>query len=190
MVSFTTGLTGWIDRPRSSVFLINCIVCGGIVGNFIVGVRVRLISIITVVIISTIVLFGRDLSLVWVNGTDFYSDMAFCKDGNLVWAFLSFVVRLVASQCLSAVHVELPNHSVLTPFQDATQSVLMCHSPNVLGWLISSGGEVFWHTWIVQLLLERQLRMRLSLTSGVRLKNQFTSGLLDWRPVDEICVSL
>ena len=32
MVSFSTGLTGWIDRSRTSVFLILCNVCIGIVG--------------------------------------------------------------------------------------------------------------------------------------------------------------
>ena len=54
MVSFSTGLTGWLDRSRSFVFLNLCIACVGIVGNFIVGVRVGLTTVIVVVIVSTI----------------------------------------------------------------------------------------------------------------------------------------
>ena len=46
---------------------------------------------------------------------------------------------LVASQCLWAFYPELPNHLILTPVQDATQSVHMCHSPNAHGLSISSG---------------------------------------------------
>ena len=51
MVSFTTGLTGWVDKSRSSDFLILCNVCVSIVGNFIVGVRVCLTTIIIIIII-------------------------------------------------------------------------------------------------------------------------------------------
>ena len=55
VVSFTTGPTGWVDKFQSSVFLINCIACVGIVGNFIVGVRVCSTStIIVVVIVGTV----------------------------------------------------------------------------------------------------------------------------------------
>ena len=74
-----------------------------------------------------------------------------------------------------------------TTFQDATQSVRMCHSPNALDWMISSGGEAFWHRWIVRWSLEWQLRMRLSLFCGVLLEKQLISGLLECRPVVEIC---
>ena len=49
MVSFTIGLTGWVDRSRSSVFFTTFIVCVGIV-----GVRVCLTTIIVVVIVTTI----------------------------------------------------------------------------------------------------------------------------------------
>ena len=42
-------------------------------------------------------------------------------------------MRLVASRNLVAFHLELPNHLVPTPFQDVTQSVRMCHSPNAPG---------------------------------------------------------
>ena len=77
--------------------------------------------------------------------TDFDSDLAFCNGGMLVWAFQSFVVCLVASQYLVAFHLGLPNHLVPTPFQDATQSVHMCHSPSGPCLLISSGVEAFWH---------------------------------------------
>ena len=49
MASFTTGLTGWLNKSRSSVFLIICTVCVGIVGNFNVGVRVCLTTTIIVV---------------------------------------------------------------------------------------------------------------------------------------------
>ena len=54
MASFTTGLTGWVDRSRSSVFLISFIGCVGIFGKLIFGVRVCLtITIIIVAIVGT-----------------------------------------------------------------------------------------------------------------------------------------
>ena len=52
MVSFTTGLTECVDRSEFSVFLILCIVCGGIVENLIVGVRINLTSVIIVVVVA------------------------------------------------------------------------------------------------------------------------------------------
>ena len=51
VVSFTTGLTGWVDKSRSSVFLMICIAYVGIVGNFIVRVTVGLTTTIHIVII-------------------------------------------------------------------------------------------------------------------------------------------
>ena len=54
MVTFTTGLTGCVDRSRCSVFSIICIVCIGIVGNSIVRVRVFSNTKTKVVIVSTI----------------------------------------------------------------------------------------------------------------------------------------
>ena len=48
MVNFTTGLTAWVKKSWSSVFLIVRIICVGVVGNFVVGVRVRLTTIIFV----------------------------------------------------------------------------------------------------------------------------------------------
>ena len=65
-----------------------------------------------------------------VDGTSFDSRLAFCSGCKLVWAFLGFVVRLVASLYLSPAHMELPNHSVPTPLQDVTQSVHMCYFAN------------------------------------------------------------
>ena len=67
VVSFTTGLTGWVHRYRSSVFLIICVVCVGIIVNFIVGVRFCLISIIVVIfgpirVISSLVVFSFELT--------------------------------------------------------------------------------------------------------------------------------
>ena len=55
MVSFATGLTGWVDRSKFSVFLIICIVCVGILRSFIVGVRVCLTTTILVFVFVGIV---------------------------------------------------------------------------------------------------------------------------------------
>ena len=52
MISFTTGLTRWVDTSKFSVFLIVCIDCVGVVGNLIVGVRVCLATVIAVVVIA------------------------------------------------------------------------------------------------------------------------------------------
>ena len=54
--------------------------------------------------------------------------------GFLEWwqvglVFLGYVVSLVASKYLFAVDLEPPNHSVVTLFQDTTQSVQKCHFP-------------------------------------------------------------
>ena len=65
MVSLTTGLTGWIDMTRSFFFPIICAVCVGIIGNFFVGVRVRLttINIFVVIVIAIRVISGLVLFL-------------------------------------------------------------------------------------------------------------------------------
>ena len=55
VVSVTKGLTGWVDRSRSSLFLNFCIACVGIVGKFIVRVRVcNSSSIVFVAIVGSI----------------------------------------------------------------------------------------------------------------------------------------
>ena len=79
MVSFTTRLTGWVDRSRSSVFLIICIACDGIVGNFSVGVRVSLTTtIIVVVIVGTIVV---------ISGSVFFSFVLTALIPMVAWLF-------------------------------------------------------------------------------------------------------
>ena len=64
MVSFTTDLTGCVDRSWSSLFLNIYIVCVGILRNFEVGVRICLTTIVIVVITSTI---RVNLSLVFFS---------------------------------------------------------------------------------------------------------------------------
>ena len=135
MISLTRGLTSWVDKSMSSVFLIICIACVDIVGSFIVGVRVCLTTtVITVVIVSTFrVIWGLVFFSFELMAQDSIVTWVFCSGGKLVGAFLSFVAWLVASQFSFAVHLGLPNHSVLTPFQDSTQSVYECHFLNALG---------------------------------------------------------
>ena len=120
----------------------------------------------------------------------FDSDRASCSGGKLVWTFRSFVVWVVAWYYLSVIHLGIPNRWVPTTFQDVIQSACMCFSPNAPDWLVSSGGEAFWHIWNVQWLPERQLRMHFLLVSEARLENHLSSGWLDWRPVAKICVLL
>ena len=67
LVCSTTGLTGWIDRSRSSVFLIFRFVRTGIVRRLIVvGVRVRLttttVFISTIHVISGLIIFSSELA--------------------------------------------------------------------------------------------------------------------------------
>ena len=52
MVSFTTGLTGWVDRSRFSAFLVICIDCDGFIGNLFVGVRICLTTVFVVVVFA------------------------------------------------------------------------------------------------------------------------------------------
>ena len=63
MVSFTTGLTKWVDRSGFSVFLIICFVCFGIVGNLIVGVRIYLT---TAFVVDDIIAGSNGIVLGWV----------------------------------------------------------------------------------------------------------------------------
>ena len=103
VVSFTTGLTGCVDRSKSSLFLKVCVVGVGNVGSFVVGVRdcLTITIIVVVVVVSTIcVFFGIGLFLLRIDGTDSDSDLVFCNGGKLVCIFQSFVVWLVASECL------------------------------------------------------------------------------------------
>ena len=58
-VSFTTGVTRWVHRFRSSLFLIICVVCIDIVGNLFVGVRICFTTVIVAVVDGAIrVLLG------------------------------------------------------------------------------------------------------------------------------------
>ena len=49
-----------------------------------------------------------------------------------------------ASQCLFAVHLDVPNCLALTLFKDATQSVPGCYFPIAPGLWIRSGVETSW----------------------------------------------
>ena len=52
MVSFTTGVTRWVDRSQFSVFLNIWIVCVGFVGKVIVGVGIWLNTVIVVLVFA------------------------------------------------------------------------------------------------------------------------------------------
>ena len=145
VVICTTCLTGWKDRPRTSVFLKIYIVSFRIVCNFvIVGVRgclgTSIVVVGTICIISCLVFLSFELTTLILIVTWFFTMVA--RWSGLVRVF---TVGLVASQCLWAFHLELPNHSLLTPFQDATRSVHTCHFPDAPGYMISSAAEAFWH---------------------------------------------
>ena len=116
----------------SSVSLIIYIACFGIVCNSVVEVRVWLGTTIVIVVISStsrvisgLVFFSFELTALVLIVTWFFIMVA-------RWFGLVRVlpVELVASQYLWASRLELPNHSILTPFQDATQSVHTCRFPN------------------------------------------------------------
>ena len=126
----TTSFTAWKDSSRFSVSLIIYIVSFGIVCDFVVvGVRVCLGASIVVVgticVISCLVFLSFELTTLILIVTWFFTIVA--RWSGLVRVFL------VASQCLWAFHLELPNHLNLTPFQDATQCVHTCCFPNSPG---------------------------------------------------------
>ena len=131
VVSSTTCLTGWEDRSWSSVSLIIYIVSFGIVCNFVVGVRFRLgtsiVVIGTICIISCLVFLSFELTALSLIVT------WFLQWWHVGLGLLEFCCGLVASQCLWAFHLELPNLLILTMFQDATQSVHTCRFPNAPG---------------------------------------------------------
>ena len=76
VISFLTVLTGWVERSRSSVFLIKCFVFVGIVGSFVVGVRVCLTT--TIVIVGTVLV---------ISGLVFFSFELTALVGIVTWLF-------------------------------------------------------------------------------------------------------
>ena len=91
LVNFTTSPTGWVDRSRFSVFLIICIACVSIVGSFIVGVRVRLTTVI-VVIVGTICVFSGVFFFSFELAALFPIVTWIWNSDRLVWASPSFAV--------------------------------------------------------------------------------------------------
>ena len=143
MVSFTTDLTGWVDRSWFPVFLVVSIDCVGIFRNFIVGVRVCLTPIIVVAGTIPVVLGLVSLSF---ELTALVSIMTWPFAVVATWfRFFWVLVYVLLRHTLSAAHMELSNHSVPTPFRDVTQSFHKCYSPNAPDYSIYSGGEAFWH---------------------------------------------
>ena len=71
------------------------------------------------------------LSIFWVDGIVHPNGLVFCSVDMLASVFQGLVLWPVASQFLFEIHLWLPNHSALTPFWDATQSVPKSHFP---GW--------------------------------------------------------
>ena len=63
MVSFITGLTGWIDKSSFFVISVICIVPVGIVGNLIVGARVCLATVFVVAVIAGTIFVALGLVL-------------------------------------------------------------------------------------------------------------------------------
>ena len=98
---------------------------------FFVGVKVCLGTSIVVVgticIISRLVFLSFELTALILIVTWFFTMVARWSGPVrvLLWGMLR--------QCLWAFRLELPNHSILTPFEDATQSVHTCHFPNAPG---------------------------------------------------------
>ena len=129
------------------------------------------------------------VSFFWVDDKGFGSAPAFCSNDMSFWASQDLVLWLFESQCLPAFRLELSKRLALSPFRDTTQSLHRCHSPNEPDFFIFSGGEAFWHIWIVHLSLGQQVRMRYLLVFGIRPKIQINSGSLDRKLFAENCVS-
>ena len=127
----------------ASVIWVLSVVGIAIIGILVVSVRVCLTTVALIVIASTIFVVFSLVSLSF-ELTALISVMAwfFCTGDMSVWAFQCLVAWHVASQCLLAIHMELPNRSAPTLFQDATQSIPRCHSPNEPGLVISPGVEM------------------------------------------------
>ena len=186
----TTGLTGWEDRSRSSVFLIIYIVRLGTVWIFIVGVWVcfgtTIVIVGTIRIISGLVFFSFELTALILIVTCF----CFLQWWHVGLGFSEFC----CGACCIAVFIGISSRAS-KPFSSNSFSRCDTICSNVpfskCAWLIVFfrwGGIL--HRWIARWSLERQLRMRLSPISGVHLENQIISGLRDWRPVVEIYVLL
>ena len=85
--------------------------------------------------------FELNLILVWVDGIDFGSGLAFCSGDMWAWVFQGLVLCHVASHFFFAIHLGPPKRSILTRLQDATQYVHRTHPPKVPGLWISSNVE-------------------------------------------------
>ena len=49
------------------------------------------------------------------------------------------------SQYIFVFHLEPPNNAIRMPFEEITQFLKVCHSPNFPDYMFSLGGEAFRH---------------------------------------------
>ena len=131
-VGFTTGLTRWVERSWFSVSSVFSVFCIGIVGYLIDGVRFCLTNGYCRCCYCQRYSyeFWPGLSLISIDCTGFGCDLSLCSGDEFIWVFLDIVAWFVASQFLSAAHLELPNHSIPTPSQVLRHSDLTSYSPS------------------------------------------------------------
>ena len=178
IVSFTTGFTGWVDRSRISFFCLFVLIALLLLRiflwelEFVWPLLVMLLFLPALFVLSWAWSFSRWSWwhwFLWWPGLLQWWQVGLCFSG-----FWDFVGWLFVSHYLYAANLELPNHLMATPFQDVTQFVHMCDSPNEPDQSFSPGGEAFCHIKIAQYSPDRQLQMHLSLASGIGLENQLT----------------
>ena len=176
MVSFTTGPSGWVDRSRTSFSLNICNVCVGIVGKFIVGVRVCLrTTIVIVVIVGTIRVISG-----WVSFSFELTPLVSLVSWFLQWwkVGLGFSEFSCVGCCVTFFICKLLG--AFKPFNSISFSrcdPICSYVPfSKCAWLVDLfRWGTFWHLWTARWSLERQLLMHLSQVSGVRLENQLIS---------------
>ena len=161
MVSFTTGLTSWLDRSRSSIISVICIVSVVIVRNLIVGVRVYLTTVVVVVPLAGTIRIG--LGLVFLS-----IEMTVKTISVKTWFFQWWKIGLSFSgfccvACCVTVFI-FSSFGASKPiscnsFSRCDTYVQLCHSTNSPNYSIYSGEEVFWPKKIAGWSPERQFRM-------------------------------
>ena len=130
MIGFATGPTWWLGSRWFPAFLVACIVGVSFIGIPVGGERVCSTSVVVIIVTSTFCVALGWVFSAGVDDTFFGSGLVFCSDDSSVGVLQDLDLWLVASQCLSAVHLWFPIHLTLTPVHVATQSIQRGHSSN------------------------------------------------------------
>ena len=178
-----------LDSPWFSIISVVYVVCVGIVGNVVVGVRVCSTTVVVLVIAGKI---SSSLGVAELSFelTTLISVMAW--PFAVVTSWFGFRRIWFCGLLRHSSHLQFFGASKQFSSNSLSRFETICSYVPIskCKWSIdffSWGG--IWHIWNALWSLEWQLRMRLLLNFWSSSKNQLTSGSLDWKLDVGICIS-